>query len=72
MCAVLRSGNMSGTDITKAFEAKVRPERMIVLVVGNVAEIMQGHPDHEAAFTDFGEIHELPLRDPMTLEPIVE
>ena len=45
---------------------------MIVLVVGNVAEIMEGHPDHEASFTDFGEIHTLPLRDPMTLEPIVE
>jgi hypothetical protein len=33
---------------------------------------MQGHPDHEASLTEFGEIIELPLRDPLTLEPIVE
>ena len=63
---------VSAEAITKAFQAKVRPDDMIVLVVGNVAEIMKGHPEHEATFTDFGEIHELPLRDPMTLEPIVE
>lgn len=58
--------------ITEAFKNKVHPDRMIVLVVGNIAEIMKGHPDHDARLTDFGEIHELPLRDPMTLEPIVE
>ena len=58
--------------VLAAFKNKVHPEKMIVLVVGNVAEIMEGHPDHEASFTDFGEIHTLPLRDPMTLEPIVE
>ncbi|MEE4273562.1 MAG: pitrilysin family protein [Thermoanaerobaculales bacterium] len=58
--------------ITDAFEAKIHPDDMIVLVVGNVAEIKAGHPDHDARLTDFGEIRELPLRDPMTLEPIVE
>ena len=58
--------------ITEAFKTKVRPDEMIVLVVGNIAEITEGHPDHEASFTDFGEIRELPLRDPMTLEPIAE
>jgi predicted Zn-dependent peptidase len=59
-------------DITRAFNTKIHPDKMILLVVGNVAEIMQGHPDHDANLTEFGEIHELPLRDPMTLEPIVE
>jgi predicted Zn-dependent peptidase len=58
--------------ILSAFQRKVHPDKMIVLVVGNVDEIMEGHPDHEARFTDFGEVKELPLRDPMTLEPIVE
>ncbi len=33
---------------------------MIVLVVGNIAEIMAGHPDHEASFTEFGPITEAP------------
>ena len=63
---------VTADDITKAFKAKVHPDKMVVLVVGNIAEIMEGHPDHEASFTDFGPITELPLRDPMTLEPIVE
>jgi len=58
--------------ILKAFKERVDPEKMIFLVVGNIAEIMAGHPDHEASFTEFGPITELPLRDPMTLEPIVE
>ena len=58
--------------IIEAFKAKINPDQMIFLVVGNIAEIMEGHPEHEASFTDFGLIKELPLRDPMTLEPIVE
>ncbi len=58
--------------VLRAFKTKLHPEKMIVLVVGNIAEIMEGHPDHEANFADFGSIKELPLRDPMTLEPIVE
>ena len=67
--------NVAAVDaeaITKAFNAKIQPDKMIVLVVGNIAEIMEGHPEHDAAFSDFGEITEIPLRDPMTLEPIVE
>jgi predicted Zn-dependent peptidase len=59
-------------EVLAAFKEKILPEKMIVLVVGNIAEIMEGHPDHEASFTDFGEINRLPLRDPMTLEPIIE
>jgi len=58
--------------IIEAFKTKINPDQMIFLVVGNIAEIMEGHPEHEASFTDFGPIKELPLRDPMTLEPIVE
>jgi len=58
--------------VLEAFKTRIHPEKMIVLVVGNIAEIMEGHPDHEADFADFGAIKKLPLRDPMTLEPIVE
>jgi zinc protease len=58
--------------VKKAFVAKIQPEKMIVLVVGNIAEIMAGHPEHDANFAEFGPITKLPLRDPMTLEPIAE
>jgi predicted Zn-dependent peptidase len=56
----------------QAMSKNLDPETMIMLVVGNIEEIMAGHPEHEAKITDFGEIHKVPLRDPMTLEPIVE
>ncbi len=59
-------------QITAAAKAFLDPEKMIMLVVGNIDEIMQGHPEHEAALADFGDITRLPLRDPMTLEPIAE
>ncbi len=52
--------------------ADLDPSKMIMLVVGNVEEIMKGHPEHEAKLSDFGKITELPLRDPMTLEPMTE
>lgn len=63
---------VSPEDIQEAFAERLDTDRMVLLVVGNLEEIMAGHPDHEVALTDFGEITELPLRDPMTLEPIVE
>jgi predicted Zn-dependent peptidase len=65
-------GAVSAEEIKKAMNKNLDPDSMIMLVVGNVEEIMKGHPEHEAKLTDFGEIKQLPLRDPMTLEPIVE
>jgi len=63
---------VSADDVRKAMAENLDPETMIMLVVGNIEEIMAGHPEHEASLTDFGEIKPLPLRDPMTLEPITE
>lgn len=63
--------SISGVDasaIQKAMAKDVHPDQMIILVVGNIADIMKGHPDHEAKLTDFGQIHEVPLRDPLTLK----
>ncbi len=58
--------------IQEAFRDHVEPSRMLVLVVGNIEEILAGHPDHEERLATFGEITRLPLRDPLTLEPIAE
>jgi len=46
------------------------PASMIMLVVGNIDEIRKGHPDHEVSLEDFGPVTRMPLRDPLTLEPI--
>ncbi len=43
---------------------------MVFLVVGNLEEIRAGHPDHTEKLSDFGEVTQLPLRDPMTLAPL--
>ena len=59
-------------DVQAALSSNLDPSKMVVLVVGNIAEILEGHPDHEAKITDFGEITRVPLRDPMTLEPLAE
>jgi zinc protease len=63
---------VTGGDVQNALNADIDPEKMIMLVVGNIEEVMEGHPDHEASLSDFGEITKLPLRDPMTLEPLAE
>ena len=64
--------SVTAEEIRKAMNAHLDPDTMVLLAVGNIEEIMKGHPEHEAKLTDFGEITELPLRDPMTLQPIVE
>ncbi len=64
--------SVTAEEIQKAMQTHLDPGTMIVLVVGNIDEIMAGHPEHEARLTEFGEVKKLPLRDPMTLQPIVE
>jgi len=67
-----RVAAVNGDAVRKAMSKDLDPDNMIVLVVGNIEEIMGGHPEHDARFTNFGEIHKVPLRDPMTMEPIAE
>lgn len=61
-----------GLDGVKAAAAAyLHPQDFVVLVVGNVEEILQGHPDHPTVkFENFGTLRRVPLRDPMTLEPL--
>ncbi len=63
---------VSADDIRTAFAKDIHPDDMIILVVGNIEDIMAGHPDHDARMTEFGPIHRVPLRDPLTLEPLTE
>jgi predicted Zn-dependent peptidase len=63
---------VTSKQVQAAYARNVDPAKMVVLVVGDLDEIMQGHPDHDASFTDFGEIRRIALRDPLTLEPLAE
>jgi predicted Zn-dependent peptidase len=59
--------------VRAAAQKHIRPDQLIVLVVGNLDEIMKGSPDHpEASIAKFGTVTRLPLRDPMTLKPLAE
>jgi hypothetical protein len=54
-----------------AAKKHIHPDRLVVLVVGNVEEILKGHPDHpDIKLESLGKLVRLPLRDPMTLEPL--
>jgi zinc protease len=64
--------SVTAEEIRKAMNAHLDPDTMIMLVVGNIDEIVTGHPEHDVRLSDLGEIIQIPLRDPMTLEPIVE
>ncbi len=58
--------------VTAAAASYLQPEKFVILVVGNVDEILKGHPDYpDAKLENLGPLHRLPLRDPMTLEPMV-
>jgi zinc protease len=65
-----RIKEVTAPEVEAATRRHLDPEHMVILVVGNIGEIMKGHPEDETKLSDFGPIHRLPLRDPMTLEPL--
>jgi zinc protease len=58
--------------VQKAAQQHLRPEAMLFLVVGKWEDIAPGDADHRATMEDFfgGQVTHLPLRDPLTLEPL--
>jgi zinc protease len=68
-----RTAEVTAASAQAAAKAHIKPDRLIVLVVGNVDEILKGHPDHpDARFEGFGRLVRLPLLDPLTLKPMHE
>ncbi len=63
---------VSAEDVRAFAEQHLRPEEMVVLVVGKWSEIEGGDPARRASMRDFhqGAVVRLPLLDPMTLEPL--
>jgi predicted Zn-dependent peptidase len=59
-------------DVRRVAAKWLKPQDVIVLAVGQREEILKGHPDHPVKLTDLtrGEMTQLPLRDPLTLEPM--
>jgi predicted Zn-dependent peptidase len=59
-------------DVKRVAGKYLVPDRMAILIVGEKEQILLGHPDHDVKLASFaqGNIVELPLRDPMTMEPM--
>ena len=61
-------------DVLRAAKKHLHPDRLVYLIVGKWQEIEAGDPDGRASMKEFmgGTSIELPVRDPLTLEPIAE
>lgn len=59
-------------DLQRVAQRFFKTDEMVILVVGNREEILQGHPDHPARLQELvpGGVHDLPLRDPLTMKPV--
>ena len=60
------------TDVQRVAKKYLDPKKVVILMVGDKAEILKQHPDHEVKLKDLstGGQTDLPLRDPFTLEPL--
>ena len=61
-------------DLLRVAKKHLDPEKMAVLVVGDWDEIAGGDLEKRASMAEFfgGKVTHLPLRDPLTLEPLPE
>jgi zinc protease len=59
-------------DVRRVAQRLLQPERAVILVVGHKADILLGHPQHPVALKDLspGKLVDLPLRDPLTMQPL--
>lgn len=59
-------------DIQRVARQYLVQNRVVVLVVGQKAEILKGHPDHPVQLPDLvgGKVIDVPLRDPLTMQPM--
>jgi len=58
--------------VLAAAKKHLKPEELVGLIVGKWEEIAPGDPEGRASMEQLfgGKSEELPLRDPLTLEPI--
>jgi zinc protease len=63
---------VTAADVQRVAKKYLTPEQMAVLVVGNWSEIAVGDGNKRASMADIfgGQSTSLPLRDPLTMEPI--
>jgi zinc protease len=67
-----RIDQVTREEVQRVARKWLKPDRLVILAVGERAEILKGHPDHAVKLGDLagGKVIELPTRDPLTLEPV--
>ncbi len=63
---------VDAAEVQRVAKKYLTKDSSVILVVGQQAEILKGHPDHPVKLTDLssGPLVEVPLRDPLTLQPL--
>jgi zinc protease len=63
---------VTADDVLRVAQKYLQPDKLVILGVGNTKDILAGYDKVPVKFTDFGlgEVHQIPLRDPMTLAPL--
>ena len=63
---------MTPESVLAAAQKYLKPAELVTLVVGKWEEIAPGDPQGRAKMEQFndGKVEHLPLRDPLTLEPL--
>lgn len=67
-----RVNAVSIADVQRVAKKYLTPGKLVILAVGNKADILLGHPDHPVKVSDLGngKVIDLPLRDPLTLKTV--
>ncbi len=65
-----RIEKVTAADVQRVAKKYLKPDEMVFLVVGKWEDIAPGDTDQRADMSQLGEVQHLPLRDPLTLEPM--
>jgi predicted Zn-dependent peptidase len=68
-----RVAALTKADVQRVAQKYLAPDNVVILVVGKEADILKGSADHPVTLKSLGgdRYTKLPLRDPMTLKPLV-
>ncbi len=63
---------VTAEDILRVARRVLTSQERVILIVGQKEEILKGHPNHAVSINSFGTIVDQPLRDPLTMKPLVK
>lgn len=69
-----RIDNVTPQQVRRVSEKYLVPSNIVILAVGQKNDLLLGHPNHAVSLKELSadRITELPLRDPMTMQPLTK